>query len=92
MTTTLVPNEVETEKKTCHTQQLCFIAEWISVFQQIGLVNDSIMGVGSKINVGGSSPQKKQLLEYMPFSVVWGLLINGIGRLIGRCIYITSAH
>ncbi len=30
-------------------------------------------------------PQKFFLLEYMPFSVVWCLLINGIGRLVGRC-------
>ncbi len=30
-------------------------------------------------------PQKKKLLEYMPFSVVWCLLINGIGHVIGRC-------
>ncbi len=30
-------------------------------------------------------PQKKKLLEYMPFSVVWCLLINAIGHLIGRC-------
>ncbi len=42
-------------------------------------------------------PQKKQLLEYMPFSVVWCLLINGIGRLIGRCYLhdlcpLTSQH
>ncbi len=42
-------------------------------------------------------PQKKKLLEYMPFSVVWCLFINGIGRLIGMCYLhylcpLTSQH
>ncbi len=29
-------------------------------------------------------PPEKKILEYMPFSVVWCLLINGIGCLVGR--------
>ncbi len=42
-------------------------------------------------------PQKNKLLEYMPFSVVWCLLINGRGRVIGRCYLhyvcpLTSQH
>ncbi len=39
----------------------------------VDMTNISYMGVGSKINVGGSSP-RKNVLGYMPFSVVWCLL------------------
>ncbi len=55
-----------------------------------------IHGRRKQNNCGWVLPQKKKL-EYMPFSVVWCLLINGIGRLIGRCCVhyrcpLTSQH
>lgn len=52
------------------------------------------MGVGSKLNVGVSSP-RKNLQEYMPFAVVWCLLINSVSiytKWLAASIYFTSAH
>ncbi len=59
--------------------------------------NSNYHGRRKQNKCGWVVPQKKKILEYMPFSVVWCLLINGIGRLISRCYLhylwpLTSQH
>ncbi len=65
------------------------------IFHIIGL--PQIHGRRKQNKCGWVLHQKKKLLEYMPFSVVWCLLINGIGHLIGSCYLhylcpLTSQH